>query len=228
MKIKRKKETAHTNAFPELSEDDVYNAMREIDGYFDITPADFLAIYEKANQHAASKHVPAKKENPPGVGASEIFWSWAGAFLGIALVALLHYRFFAPRDLVMIIGSFGATAVLVYGAVKSPLAQPRNVIGGHIISALTGALTLLLIPDPLWLSASIAVATSIALMHATRTLHPPGGATALIAVTGGEKIKALGFLYALFPAAAGAVLLVIVAVLVNNISGKRKYPEYWW
>lgn len=63
-------------------------------------------------------------------------------------------------------------------------------------------------------------------MHATRTLHPPGGATALIAVTGGEKIKALGFLYVLFPAGAGALLLV--ALIINNISGKRKYPEFWF
>lgn len=228
MKIRKKRQALPSGVLPELCEDDIFNAMKDIDGYFDITPADFLAIYNKAQEYAMQKHEHKKQENPPGVGISEILWSWIGAFLGIALVALLHYRFFAPRDLVMIIGSFGATAVLVYGAVKSPLAQPRNVIGGHIISAFTGVLTLMLIPDPLWLSASIAVATSIALMHATGTLHPPGGATALIAVTGGEQIKALGFLYALFPAAAGAVLLVLVAVIVNNISGKRKYPEYWF
>jgi CBS-domain-containing membrane protein len=65
-------------------------------------------------------------------------------------------------------------------------------------------------------------------MHLTRTLHPPGGATALIAVTGGAKINALGFGYALAPAGAGAGLLLAVALLVNNAAKNRRYPEYWW
>ncbi|WP_232223810.1 HPP family protein [Desulforegula conservatrix] len=166
-------------------------------------------------------------KSPPRVSIAEILWSWIGAFLGISLVGIVHYRFFVPSDLVMLIGSFGASAVLVYGAIKSPLAQPRNVIGGHMISALIGVTTLKLIPDPMWLSSGISVATAIAVMHATKTLHPPGGATALIAVTGGEKIKALGFLYVFFPAGAGAMLLLAVALIINNISKSRKYPEFW-
>jgi CBS-domain-containing membrane protein len=166
-------------------------------------------------------------KSPPRVSLKEILWSWAGAFLGISLVGLLHYRFFAPSDLVMLIGSFGASAVLVYGAIKSPLAQPRNLIGGHMISAFIGVATLKLLPDPLWLSSGIAVATAIAVMHATKTLHPPGGATALIAVTGGGAIKSLGFLYVFLPAGAGAIILLLVALIVNNIPKNRKYPEFW-
>ncbi len=77
-------------------------------------------------------------QSPPRVGWGEIFWSWLGSFLGIAAVAFLHYRFFEGTDLIMIIGSIGASAVLIYGAIKSPLAQPRNLLGGHIISALIG------------------------------------------------------------------------------------------
>lgn len=165
--------------------------------------------------------------SPPRVNMSEIFWSWVGSFLGISLVGIIHYRFLAPPDLVMLIGSFGATAVLVYGAIKSPLAQPRNVMGGHMISAFVGVTTLKLIPDPLWLSSAISVATAIAAMHATKTLHPPGGATALIAVTGGEKIKALGFIYVFLPVGLGALILIIIAILVNNIPARRKYPESW-
>lgn len=166
-------------------------------------------------------------KSPPRVSLTEIFWSWTGGFSGISLVGIAHYRLFAPSDLVMLIGSFGASAVLVYGAVKSPLAQPRNVIGGHMISAFIGVATLKLIPDPLWLSSGISVATAIAAMHATKTLHPPGGATALIAVTGGETIKSLGFLYVFLPAGAGAILLLIVALVINNIPKNRKYPEFW-
>ena len=65
-------------------------------------------------------------------------------------------------------------------------------------------------------------------MHATKTLHPPGGATALIAVIGGPKIHHLGYLYALFPVAAGAVIMLIVALVVNNIPPSRRYPEFWF
>ena len=62
----------------------------------------------------------------------------------------------------------------------------------------------------------------------TKTVHPPGGATALIAVIGGPKVHALGFLYPFVPAGLGALILLAVALLVNNLSKNRKYPEYWF
>jgi len=166
-------------------------------------------------------------KSPPRVSTIEIVWSWIGAFLGITAVALIHYRLLAESDLVLVIGSFGASAVLLYGAVKSPLAQPRNLLGGHLFSALIGVACYQLLQPHLWLAASVAVATAIAVMHATRTLHPPGGATALIAVIGGPQIHALGYLYALIPALSGAVIMLVVALLVNNIPRHRQYPEFW-
>ncbi|HHO47190.1 MAG TPA: HPP family protein, partial [Desulfobacteraceae bacterium] len=126
-------------------------------------------------------------KSPPAPGLQEIAWSWLGAFLGIAAVAGIHYHLLASSDLILIIGSFGASAVLIYGAPKSPLAQPRNLLGGHILSALIGVFCFQVFHGETWLAASLAVATAIAVMHATRTLHPPGGATALIAVIGGEQ-----------------------------------------
>jgi CBS-domain-containing membrane protein len=167
-------------------------------------------------------------QSPPRVRASEIFWSWVGACLGIGVVGYLNSRFFETTELSLIIGSFGASAVLIYGAVKSPLAQPRNLIGGHLISALIGVLSFKLLFPHLWLASALAVSTSIALMHATKTLHPPGGATALIAVIGGPKITNLGFLYALIPVGAGVTCMLIVALLINNIPAQRKYPEFWF
>ncbi|MDI6853731.1 MAG: HPP family protein [Deltaproteobacteria bacterium] len=167
-------------------------------------------------------------KSPPGVSLAEIVWSWVGAFLGIGAVAYLNYRFLEGTPLLLIIGSFGASAVLIYGATKSPLAQPRNLIGGHIISALIGVAAFKLLHSHLWLAAAVAVATSIALMHATKTLHPPGGATALIAVISGEKVANLGFFYAVMPVGAGAAILLIVALIVNNLAPERKYPEFWW
>ncbi len=165
---------------------------------------------------------------PPAVSFSEIIWSWTGAFLGIAAVALLHYNFLSNPDLVLIIGSFGASAVLIYGAVRSPLAQPRNLVGGHILSAIIGVASYkLFYPFP-WFAASFAVATAIALMHATRTLHPPGGATALIAVIGSKQIHNLGFLYVVLPVGTGVIIMLFVALMVNNLAASRKYPEFWF
>jgi len=164
---------------------------------------------------------------PPRVSLSEIAWSWIGAFLGIGLISFANYQIFEKVDLLMIVGSFGASAVLIYGAIKSPLAQPRNLIGGHFFSALVGVASYQLFHPHIWLAAAVAVATAIAVMHATRTLHPPGGATALIAVIGGEKIHDLGFIYALFPVGGGALIMLVIALLVNNIPKNRRYPEFW-
>jgi len=165
--------------------------------------------------------------SPPMVSLSEIVWSWIGAFFGIAAVAYISYNMLAASDLVMIIGSFGASAVLVYGAIKSPLAQPRNLLGGHIFSAIVGVTCYQLFDSHIWIAAATAVATAIALMHATKTLHPPGGATALIAVIGSAKIHSLGYLYAVVPAGLGATIMLAVALVVNNIPSSRRYPEFW-
>ena len=79
-----------------------------------------------------------------------------------------------------------------------------------------------------WLAQALAVSGAIALMHLTQTLHPPGGATALIAVIGGERVHELGFVYAVMPAGLGALVLLVVALLVNNIPSTRRYPEIWF
>lgn len=166
--------------------------------------------------------------SPPRVSNEEILWSWIGGFLGIAAVAWASQLYFEGRDLSLMIGSFGASAVLAYGAVRSPLAQPRNLVGGHMVSALIGVICWKLLHQHLWLAESVAVATAIAAMHATRTLHPPGGATALIAVIGSPEIHRLGFLYVLLPATIGPLILLTVALLVNNIPSSRRYPEIWF
>jgi len=98
---------------------------------------------------------------------------------------------------------------------------------GHILSALIGVAGYQSFPAQVWLAAPLAVATAIAAMHLTKTLHPPGGAAALIAVIGGDKIHHLGFFYALMPAGLGAVVMLVVALLVNNLPRGRKYPEFW-
>ncbi len=166
-------------------------------------------------------------KSPTMVNFSEIMWSWVGAFMGITAVSYMNYDMLQKTDFVMIIGSFGASAVLIYGAINSPLAQPRNLLGGHVISAIIGVTCYKMFGGHMWLASSLAVATAIAAMHATKTLHPPGGATSLIAVIGSAKVHSLGYLYTVIPAGAGAIIMLVVALLVNNIPGSRRYPEFW-
>jgi CBS-domain-containing membrane protein len=167
-------------------------------------------------------------KSPPGVGLPEMLWALIGCAMGIGLCEYLSAQYFEPRDTTLVIGSLGASATLVYGVIKSPFSQPRNLIGGHIVSGLVGVACYHLFGDTLWLASGLAVAFAMVTMMATKTLHPPGGATALIAVIGGPKIHALGFLYAFVPAGLGAFILVVIALLINNLSQNRRYPEYWF
>ena len=154
----------------------------------------------------------------------EHFWSFVGAFIGIGLIALIQSYQFTEYENIFLIGSLGASSVLVYGAIQSPLAQPRNLIGGHFISALIGVTIYKILPDIIWINAPLAVSLSIVLMQITKTLHPPGGATALIAIIGSEKIKSLGYWYAFSPILSGAIILYLVAIIFNNMTPNRKYP----
>ena len=116
------------------------------------------------------------------VDYKEHFWAFLGSFIGIGIIAYIQSKTLLHSDVVYLIGSFGASSVLVYGVIQSPLAQPRNLVGGHLVSAIVGVTISKFIPDILWLTAPLAVSISIVLMQVTKTLHPPGGATALIAV----------------------------------------------
>ncbi|AXE18273.1 HPP family protein [Runella rosea] len=157
------------------------------------------------------------------VDSVENFWSFVGAFLGVGLIAFLQSAL-SETDNLFLIGSFGASAVLIFGAIQSPLAQPRNLVGGHLISALLGVTIYQIFPNIIWLTAPLAVGLSIISMQITKTLHPPGGATALIAVIGSEKIKDLGYWFVLTPVASGVFILLAVALVFNNLTPNRKYP----
>lgn len=167
-------------------------------------------------------------EPPPFVGFAEVFWSWLGAAVGIGLCAWLSSVWFEARDMTLLIGSFGASAVLIYAAIDSPLAQPRNLLGGHILSAIVGVFCFKTFGATPWVAASLAVSLAIAVMLVTGTLHPPGGATALIAVVGSPVVHKLGYYYAIVPAGLGALILLSVALVTNNLSNNRHYPKFWF
>lgn len=161
------------------------------------------------------------------IDTKEHILTFLGAFVGIGIIGFINSKYLVANDNLFLIGSFGASSVLIYGVINSPLAQPRNLIGGHLISAIVGVTIHQLIPNEVWLASAIAVALSIVLMQITKTLHPPGGATALIANIGSEKIKALGYMYVLNPVLTGVMILLVVALIFNNISKTRKYPTSW-
>jgi CBS-domain-containing membrane protein len=158
------------------------------------------------------------------VDFQEHVWTFIGAFVGIGLIGYIQSSYLPVNDNTFLVGSFGASAVLIYGVVNSPLAQPRNLIGGHVLSALLGVTVNYLVPIP-WLGAALAVSGSIVLMQVTKTLHPPGGATALIAVIGSGDIERLGYLYVFNPILTGVSILLLVALVFNNVTVNRSYPE---
>lgn len=156
--------------------------------------------------------------------------SWVGAALGILLVSVpVHYLHLPASTNLFLIGSFGATAVLIYAAPRSELAQPRNVVGGHVLSALVGVTAHKVFGHHVEIGGAIAVATAIAVMQVTLTVHPPGGATALIAVLGPTRIHELGYRYVVTPVLPAVLLMILVALLVNNLSPEEHhhYPVTW-
>ncbi|KAH0365903.1 HPP-domain-containing protein, partial [Aureobasidium melanogenum] len=160
-------------------------------------------------------------------------WSFIGAFCGLSvLTAIFSYsEYFLSRGVPVIVASYGASAVLVFGAIESPLAQPRALIFGHFISALIGTCVTKLfefLPDSRfhelrWLAASLSSAIAVVAMEVTETTHPPAGATALLPATN-EEIRALSW-YFLPIVLLSSVILMAVGLLNNNI--QRRYPIFW-
>ena len=147
----------------------------------------------------------------------DIILSLLGTIIGISAIVILSHRF----DM-SVMASFGASAVLVFGVPDAPMAQPRNVIFGHTLSAVAGVVTVVLF-GLTWWSPAVGTALALLLMLLTKTTHPPGGATALFAVLSQEH-----FSYVFTPVMAGAVILVIIGLVFNNLSPNRHYPRYWY
>ncbi|WP_043487237.1 HPP family protein [Holophaga foetida] len=157
---------------------------------------------------------------PPRRGqASRRFALWGLLSGTLAILAIQAVAGWWGQPL--LIGSFGASAVMLFGAPDSPLAQPRNLIGGHLLSALVAIGLVATLGSHPW-TAAIGVGLAIGLMHLTHTTHPPGGATALIGVQGHAT---WGFL--LVPVLAGVAILLIMALITNNIVYHRRYPRHW-
>ncbi len=145
-----------------------------------------------------------------------------GALLGLLLTSLVAHALLGDQA-IWLVPPMGASAVLLFCLPASPLAQPWSVIGGNVVSGLVGAACVQALgAGPL--ATALATPLAIAAMFALRCLHPPGGATALMAAIGGPAIHAMGYRFALGPVLLDCVLMVAAAIAYNNLTGRR-YPH---
>jgi CBS-domain-containing membrane protein len=155
--------------------------------------------------------------SPPRPAFKLVALAWLGGFVATAAVASLTDLL----SVALLLGSFGATCVLVFAFPDGPFSQPRNVVAGHVIGSLVGLVFLQLF-GPHWWAVALAVGTTIALMMLTSTVHPPAGSNPVIVF-----LTQPSWSFLLFPTLAGALVLVAVALIYNNATRESKYPKYW-
>jgi CBS-domain-containing membrane protein len=154
----------------------------------------------------------------PRFSLDQVLFSYIGSFIGIATLAYLSIGSGYP----LIAAPFGAAAVLVFAVPNVPLAQPRNLIFGNFIGAVVSVLMVFLFGSEPWVMA-LAVATAIKLMQLTKTLHPPGGAVALVGVMSKAQ---LSFIFT--PVLVGSIILLFCTIVFNNVMPGRSYPKHWF
>ena len=149
-----------------------------------------------------------------------------GAFVGIFCVLLISQKTLSTSNAGLLVASMGASAVLLFAIPHGALSQPWNLIMGHLVSALIGV-TVAKFVSPVLAAASLAVGLSVLLQYYLRCLHPPGGATALTAVIGGEQIHQLGYQFIVTPVALNIIAMLIIAIIFNLMFSWRRYPAVW-
>ena len=154
---------------------------------------------------------------PPSPNVKAVMLAWLGGVVAISMVAGLTKLVATP----LVLGSFGATCVLVFGYPDVPFSQPRNIIVGHVLSSLIG-LTFLAVFGPHWWAAGLATGTAIAVMMVTRSVHPPAGSNPVIVF-----LSQPSWTFLLYPTLVGALIMTVAALLYNNATRAANYPKYW-
>lgn len=161
---------------------------------------------------------------------------WLDIFIG-TFVSLLTIEgvfksssLFKEHNIPTIIGSYGASSILAFNAINVPLAQPRNILFGHIMAAIIGVGVCKLFglseggKEHYYVGGALAVAIASVIMFWSNTIHPPAGATALIAVMDAD-VRSIGWWYIVVHIVS-SLLMLGVALITNNVF--RSYPAYWW
>lgn len=125
------------------------------------------------------------------------------------------------QDSIWLMAPFGATMVILFGLPASPLAQPRNIILGHLLTSAVGLSVASVVGVHTW-SLGLAVGLAVMLMLLTHTTHPPAGANPLIIMFSGE-----GWDFLLTPVAAGTLTIVLFGYLYHNRISGQQYPQRW-
>jgi hypothetical protein len=175
----------------------------------------YQAAFKKAISYFDA--IQGSEKYQPRFPLRQILFSYIGSFLGIAALAYISVNTSYP----LIAAPFGAAAVLLFAAPDSPLAQPRNCVFGNCLGAIVSLVMVHAFGSEPWVMA-LAVATSIKVMQLTKTLHPPGGAVALVGVMSNAEWS---FLFT--PVLAGSIVLVICTTIFNNLMPGRSYPKHW-
>ena len=191
----------------------------------DIAPGNVARVPEISTPQAAARPLEAlseqaartRSEGPPRFTLRRGAVACAGVSLVIGVLAFSSFNL----GVLLALGSFGSSAVMVFTFPEIHFSQPRSVVGGHFICTAVGLAALALF-GPAWWSLAAAAGVSCALMMLTRCMHPPAGSNPIIVFLAGPK---LGFLF--FPTLFGALAMVAVAVLYHRAC-KRGYPVYWF
>ena len=203
-----------------------------------------------ASRWLGYRQAPPDREPPPYV---VYLWSFIGAFAGLSLLQAIfgQAQYFIDRHVPPILASYvcrlplrtnlddyiidvryqGASAVLCYGAIEAPLAQPRALVVGHFISAVVAVCIVKLFGlvgperfDELrWLAGSLSTAVAIVVMQITKTTHPPAGATALLAAVDPDVHRLSWYLLPVI--LLSSTLVLVTALVFNNI--QRRFPVFW-
>ena len=140
--------------------------------------------------------------------------SLVGAFIATLLASFFSDMILIAEEMPLILASTGASAILIFSVPLSPVSQPWNLVGGHVISAFVGVSCYIFIPNEL-LASSFSIFFAMLFMHVFRCMHPPGGATAITAVVGGANVHALGYAYIVLPVFVNSIILLSVAMAVG-------------
>lgn len=154
---------------------------------------------------------------PPAHFNFAILISGFGAFLAIIFVGWLAQVTGQP----MILGSLGASCVMLFGFPDLPFSQPRAVLGGHLITAAIGLICLNLLGPSMWAMA-LALSLSLIALAASGLVHPPAGSNPIIIF-----LAQPGWGFLLFPTFAGVVVILLIAIIYNNLTRQFAYPKYW-
>jgi len=152
----------------------------------------------------------------------EFIISIIGAFIGTLIASFFSNSILQAEDMPLILASTGASAILIFSLPFSPVSQPWNLVGGHLVSAFVGVSCYFLIPNEL-LASSLSIPLAMLSMHYLRCMHPPGGATAITAVVGGSNVHALGYAFVIIPVFVNAIILLSIAMAIATFRDENPF-----